>query len=71
MGHLGNKTNEYVWTLPTGIFDRIPKTVWAAISLSLAMRHVDRLNEALRIVMDEWQALYDNGIVPQKPFQLK
>lgn len=46
-----------------------PKTVWMAIAFSLAMRTVGNndATDARNLLMSEWQALYDNGIVPQKP----
>lgn len=50
-------------------FDKTPKTVFAALAFSLAMRmarhHLDE--DAHTILRDEWQTLYENGIVPQKP----
>jgi hypothetical protein len=64
---LGKRTNEYARAL-----DQIdaPKAVWAAIAFAFADRltglHMD--DHAIHtLIMDEWQALHDNGIVPQKP----
>ena len=45
-----------------------PKAVFAAIAFSLASVNGDP-EEAQRVMLREWTALYDNGIVPQKPPQ--
>lgn len=72
--HLKNKSNEYVALLGEGLYDRIPKTVLAAIAFSLANITADGAMDdwsgARKRFMDEWQALYDNGIVSQKPVKL-
>lgn len=49
-----------------------PKTVWMAIAVSLANRidgvgAIERGGTPTDTIMAEWQALYDNGIVPQRP----
>jgi hypothetical protein len=48
-----------------------PKTVWMAIAVSLANQvnggSLDRGIAPADTLMAEWQTLYDNGIVPQKP----
>lgn len=61
-------TNSYVQSLPPGVYDETPKSVWAALAVSLCLQ----LNEEdWRSLPDdiraEWKALYDNGIVPQRP----
>jgi len=44
------------------------KTVFMAIALSFALRITEgNIDAARQLVMNEWQALHDNGIVPQKP----
>jgi hypothetical protein len=53
-----------------------PKTVWMAIAVSLANRIdgtgvIERGGAPTDTLMAEWQALYDNGIVPQKPHREK
>jgi hypothetical protein len=64
--NLTNKSNEYVKILKD--YDRIPKTVLAAIAVSFALRIEEEAWERVENrVANEWQALYDNGIVPQKP----
>ena len=58
-------TNEYQMELSQ--FDRIPKSVLAAIAVSFASCGGDNLDEAEAVILDEWRALYAAGIVPQKP----
>lgn len=65
--HLGNISNPYVGCLDVGVFDAIPKSVWAAIAISLATDGGERLNEATLNILHEWEVLSDNGIVAQKP----
>lgn len=57
--------NEYA-SLASGALDA-PKLVWAGLAFSLAMRLCgDDMDAALKMLGDEWQALHDAGIVPQK-----
>lgn len=49
------------------IYEDCPKAVFAAIAVSLATCGGDHLDSAEQLVIEEWQILYDNGIVPQKP----
>jgi hypothetical protein len=51
-----------------------PKTVWMALAVSFAAMTVESaevlLEDKLRLqkmLREEWQTLYDNGIVPQRP----
>lgn len=48
-------------------YNAMPKAVLAAIAVSLASCGGDRLDEARQAVIDEWWALHNAGIVPQKP----
>ena len=61
-----NKSNMYAALIRN--LDQIPKSVLAALVASLIHRlgrtDPDEMNAFLRT---EWQYLYDNGIVPQKP----
>jgi len=67
MGHLGNLRNEYQDLLGAD-FDKTPKSVYAALAVSLAMRLNPESNaDALKMLRDEWATLHANGIVPQKP----
>lgn len=63
--------------LPKGMFDRIPKEVWADIALSFAMLRIDGdpdtntwneyVHRAADLCAHEWHLLYLQGIVRQKP----
>ncbi len=51
-----------------------PKTVWMALAVSFAAMTVESaeglLEDKIRLqkmIREEWQTLYDNGVVPQKP----
>jgi len=59
--------NEYAAKLPHRIYEGIPKAVFAAIAVSLATGGGERLDEAQALILNEWQRLFENGIVPQKP----
>lgn len=65
--HLKNNSNEYVNAVSRDLFELCPKTVWAAIAISLATTGGDRLDEAEQAIVNEWQALFQAGIIPQKP----
>lgn len=66
MSRLGNKGNEYQEVLGDD-FDKIPKSVLAAIAVSFASSGGDYLSSARVAVMKEWDTLHKNGIVPQAP----
>lgn len=57
--------NEYAATLR--YFDRIPKSVLAAIAVSYASSGGDYLENASSLVAYEWLMLHQNGIVRQAP----
>lgn len=63
-----NKSNEYADAVRA--LDLIPKTVLAALVVSLIMRmgrfDPDEINDFLRT---EWKYLHENGIVPQPPLK--
>jgi len=59
--------NEYSRQLKD--YDRIPKAVLAAIAVSFATQGGDFLDEANERIFEEWQILYQSGIVSQKPFK--
>lgn len=51
-----------------------PKTVWMALAVSFAAMTCESaellLEDKIRLqklLREEWQTLYDNGIVPQRP----
>jgi len=63
----GFKThNEYAEQL-RGMYDDIPKAVLAAIAVSAMTCGGDHLDEAKSLIAEEWQALHNQGIVPQAP----
>ena len=63
----GLKTlNSYQAAFPN--YDKTPKAVIAAIAVSLALKlHEDAFDYAVYEISKEWTALYNAGIVPQKP----
>ena len=63
--NITNRSNKYMRSLPW--FDRIPKSVLAAIAVSYASSGGDYLEQASDNVAREWMVLYENGIVPQRP----
>lgn len=58
-------SNEYQAALKN--YEQIPKAVLAAIAVSFASCGGDNIEEAQDAIMDEWKALFNAGIVPQKP----
>ena len=66
--NLKNKGNDYQALLTPEFYDAIPKSVLAAIAISLMLNYLDgNETKVQHELIKEWQALYDNGIVPQKP----
>lgn len=61
------KGNEYLGPLDS--FEKTPKAVYAAIAVSFANRFGIDLKEANAAINEEWQALYEAGIIPQKPIK--
>ena len=59
--------NEYARTVES--YDAIPKAVWAAIAISALTSGGDYLEESESRVIEEWKALHEAGIVPQKPIK--
>ena len=58
--------NDYAAVLGD-LFDEMPKAVLAAIAVSLASEGGNSLDDAPARIAGEWEALYLNGIVPQRP----
>lgn len=51
-------------------YEETPKAITAAVAFSLAMRLCgDNEVDAREMVRAEWEALYENSIIPQKPPQ--
>jgi hypothetical protein len=63
--HLKNKSNDYVGAMGGDVFAAAPKTVLAAVAVSLATLGGDRLSDARELILREWHTLHQNGIVPQ------
>ena len=60
--------NQYMDLIDPKLYATIPKSVFAAIAVSLTIiRHEDDQSGMNAKLLEEWQALFDNGIVPQKP----
>ena len=64
--NLNNLTNDYAAELGA-LFDNCPKAVFAAIAVSALTCGGDQLGEAKARVLEEWEVLHRNGIVPQMP----
>ncbi len=62
-----HRHNEYAAELGLDLFDKCPKSVFAAIAVSALTLGGDYLDEARIRVLKEWWVLHHNGIVPQKP----
>lgn len=66
MAGINKQLNSYAEFLG-GLYDTIPKAVFAAIAVSMVTNGGDQLDEAAQRLIAEWRILYDNHIVPQKP----
>ena len=67
---VGDKGNTYADALH-GLFDRIPKSVFAALAVSYALRQqADDFTKVPNEIIAEWETLYQNGIVAQRPVKL-
>lgn len=67
---LGKRSNEYSAGIEVAI--DAPKAVWMALAVSLANQlagdsPLDRRILPIEKLLEEWRALHENGIVPQKP----
>jgi len=58
--------NGYVEELED-LYEKTPKAVFAAIAISALTTGGDYLEHAKERILEEWVALYENGIVSQKP----
>lgn len=60
--------NDYLKELPSDLYERTPKAVWAALAVSLALRLNEDQFEAVPVALcAEWSSLHQAGVVPQKP----
>lgn len=64
-----NKTsNEYADLIDSSLYEKMPKTVLAAIAVSFALRLAeDDFSQVQDLLVEEWDTLHTAGIVPQKP----
>jgi hypothetical protein len=60
-------SNDYAHAVGRENYEDIPKSVWAAIAVSLATNGGDSLESATKRIAEEWECLYQCGIVPQRP----
>lgn len=58
------KLNNYQQAIDQGFYEKAPKAVLAAIAVSMAINNGEDATEYLK---REWQTLYNNGIISQKP----
>lgn len=58
--------NDYAAALGN-LFDDCPKSVFAAIAVSVLTTGGERLENAKEEILNEWKILYENRIVEQKP----
>ncbi len=61
-------SNEYARAIVS--YERIPKAVLAAVAYSYASRLIGDSDSPTMVesaILEEWQVLHDNGIVPQEP----
>ena len=65
--HLKNLTNGYMDALGHDLFDKTPKSVFAAVAVSMLTTGGDYLEQAREAFLHEWEILHLNGIVQQKP----
>lgn len=65
---MSKKINVYSGHLTSDFYSSCPKAVFAALAVSLMANHlatdVDFVEQSL---LKEWNILYENGIVPQRP----
>jgi hypothetical protein len=60
--------NEYSKVISADVYEKMPKTVLAAIAVSFASRIQSCSPEAAAVfLLKEWKTLHANGIIPQKP----
>ena len=68
MIHRMKTHNEYASAIVA--YSRMPKAVFAAIAYSFASRIIadgDSPTMIEEAILNEWQVLHDNGIIPQPP----
>ena len=66
MSHGIKITNEYSASFGK-LYAQTPKSVFAAVAYSYVSNAGENQNEAIEVFLREWETLWSNGIVPQKP----
>lgn len=61
----GNRSNAYAEAIEPKLYARIPKAVLAAVAVSILSNGGDDLDGASARILEEWEILHANGIVPQ------
>lgn len=65
------KENQYQQQLDGRFYDKCPKAVFAALAVSYAVNHgIVSFEEITGELLSEWNNLYNQGIVSQKPPKL-
>jgi len=67
MAHGIKQDNEYQKAIDRALYEDTPKAVFAAVLVSYLNRMGVEFEEVDRAIAQEWQALYEAEIVPQKP----
>jgi hypothetical protein len=60
----GNQMNDLARVIP---FDRIPKSVLAAVLVSIVSTGGEHIDKAWPAILKEWWALYQAELVTQRP----
>jgi hypothetical protein len=67
-GRMGSLQNDYANQISPEVFDKTPKTVFAAIAVSFIANHLAQdLHNVDLALLHEWEVLHNEGIVPQRP----
>lgn len=65
------QSNHYVEMIGESFFDQCPKSVFAALAVSLSIQHEKSSQHDIReALLLEWHSLHKRGLVPQKPVKL-
>jgi hypothetical protein len=59
--------NEYSRALGGRLYAETPKAVFAAIAVSALTAGGEQIQQADQRIIEEWTALYTNGVVSQAP----
>lgn len=63
--------NSYQQEINSSFYEKCPKAVFAALAVSYMVNHgIVSFEEVTGEMLSEWNNLYEQGIVPQKPPKL-